>query len=50
VGQLSGDQPWVYLTISDASSGDQVDRFRSWGDVPEDAYRLLESDLPWEVE
>lgn len=44
---LAGDQPWVYVTIVNASSGAVLERHSTWGDVPGDACDRLGPLVPW---
>ncbi len=50
LGLITDDNPWVYLTIRERESGDVVERHRSWGDVPFDAYSLLGHHVPWQAQ
>jgi hypothetical protein len=47
VGAISKDNPWVYVTIRRRGSNAVVERYRTWGDVPDDAYKLLGQHVPW---
>ena len=44
---LTGDNPWVYVTIVNASSDAVVERHSTWGDVPGDACDRLGSLVSW---
>jgi hypothetical protein len=44
---FGGDNPWVYVTIVNASSGAVVERHSTWGDVPGDACDRLGPLVPW---
>jgi hypothetical protein len=47
LGLTTEDNPWVYVTIRERQSNAIVERHRTWGDVPSDAYERLGSDVPW---
>jgi hypothetical protein len=47
VGAITKDNPWVYVTIRRRGSNAVVERYRAWGDVPDDAYSLLGKHVPW---
>jgi hypothetical protein len=47
LGAITEDNPWVYVTIRDGVSNAVVQRYRTWGDVPSDAYDRLAQHVPW---
>jgi hypothetical protein len=47
IGIVTRDNPWVYVTIVESSSGRVVARHETWGDVPADACDRLGSLVPW---
>lgn len=48
LGAVSGDNPWVYLSLVDVDSSDTIVRYRASADVPEDVYRVLVDHRPFD--
>jgi len=46
-GVITQDNPWVYLTIREKSSGRVLSRYSTWGDMPNDGEIRLSSFRPW---
>jgi hypothetical protein len=46
-GQITEDNPWVYLTLVELSSGKTTASFQAWGDTPDDAISRFKDKVPW---
>jgi hypothetical protein len=46
LGAISKENPWVHVTIRKRDSNAVVERYYTWGDVPDDAYKRLGDHVP----
>jgi hypothetical protein len=50
MGLVTQDNPWVYLVVTERSTGRVVVKSSTWGDGPRDGIRLLGRDVPWRLQ